>query len=60
MNCLKTPIGHERQPRTERLYGILGVPMILYGGHLIMGARKVQARPGLFDSVRAVAVLVGW
>ena len=60
MNCLKTARGNQRQPRTERLYGILGVPMILYGGHLIMGGRKVEARPGLFDSVRAVGVLVGW
>lgn len=43
---------------TARLYRILGSPSLLYGEHLIVTARKVQARPGVFDPARAGAALV--
>ena len=45
---------------TARLYRILGSPSLLYGEHLIVTARKVPARPGLFDPARAGTALVAW
>lgn len=43
---------------TSRLNRILGSPGLLYGEHLIVTARKVRARPGVFDPVRAGSALV--
>lgn len=43
---------------TARLYRILGSTTLLYGEHLIVAARKVLARPGLFNPDRALAGLV--
>lgn len=43
---------------TARLYRILRTSTILYGEHLIVSARKVAARPGLFDPARAGVALV--
>lgn len=43
---------------TARLYRILGSPTLLYGEHLIVTARKVQARPGVFNLARSGEALV--
>ena len=43
---------------TARLYRILRSPSLLYGEHLIVTARKAEARPGLFLPNRVGAALV--